>query len=70
MNTIIKVKINKLEISNPLYEEGYRYIAQQFTSKDGGNTFYYAGIGRLTLTKKEAMKYKSLKEAQNHQKRS
>ena len=67
MNTIIKVKINELETNHPLYEEGYRYYAQLFTSVDRGNTFCYAGIGRWTFTKKEAMKYKCLKEAQNYQ---
>lgn len=37
--------------------EKYRFNVQVFTSSDGGNTFYYAGEGRFTRTKKEARKY-------------
>ena len=62
MSTVIKVKINELDTSHPMYEEGYRYYAQLFTSVDGGENFYYTGIGRWTFTKEEAMTYKSLKE--------
>lgn len=48
----------KFKISKMCFPfEKYRFNVQVLTSSDGGNTFYYAGEGRFTRTKKEARKY-------------
>lgn len=37
--------------------DGYEYNAQVLISIDGGNHYYYTGIGRFTKTKEEAIEY-------------
>ena len=37
--------------------DGFKYNTQVWISIDGGDTFWYTGIGRFTRTKKEARQY-------------
>lgn len=37
--------------------DGFKYNVQVWLSVDGGETYWYTGIGRFTRTKKEATQY-------------
>ena len=37
--------------------DGYKYNVQVWLSIDGGESYWYAGIGRFVKTKKEARQY-------------
>ena len=62
MNVIRHVKIKKFAF--PL-DGVYKYDAQEWTSIDGGKTFYHCGYGKYCKTLKEARFYKKQVEADN-----
>jgi hypothetical protein len=62
MNVKRKCRIRKLFF--PV--DGYMFDVQVLTSIDGGNTWYYCGVGRFTKTIRDALQWvKAWKEENN-----
>ena len=57
MEAIKKVVVTKLDADHPARERGCEYNVQVLTSIDGGETFFYCGIGRFVKDISEAERY-------------
>ena len=57
MEAIKKIVVKKLDADHPARERGCKYNVQVLTSIDGGETFFYCGIGQFAKDLNEAERY-------------